>query len=148
MGEIVGPEMPIKLVNFLRGGRLAIVATVGPDGKANSAPFSWVLVVDKRTLRLGVNQGVATLANIRHNGSVSVSVVGPNLFVTVKGKARVIKESLAEAQLPTAVVEIAVEEVKDDAIIGRVEPGQTPTRWTDRRRLVSDSTVLAALGRD
>lgn len=147
MGEIIGQEMPPKVLNYLRGGRLVVLATVGADGKPNSAPFSWVVAPDSRTIRIGVNKGVATLDNIRRNGFIALSIVSPGLFVTVKGRARVLRDAIEEAPLPTAVVEIRVEEVKDDALIGRAEPGQAGTRWTDRRRLISDSTILAALER-
>jgi len=147
MGEIIGQEMPSKVLNYLRGGKLVIVATVDPDGRPNSAPFSWVVAPDSRTIRMGINQGVATLHNIKRNGFVSLSIVAPGLFVTIKGSARVVKDAIEEAPLPTAVVEVQVEEVKDDAVIGRVKPGQEATRWTDRRRLLSDSTILGALER-
>lgn len=147
MGELMGREMPPKVLNYLRGGRLVIVATVGPDGRPNSAPFSWVLALDSRTIRMGVNQGVATLHNVKHNGFIALSIVAADLFVTIKGTARVVRDAIEEAPLPTAVVEVQVEEVKDDAVIGRVKPGQEGTRWTDRRRLLSDTTILAALER-
>lgn len=147
MGEVIGTEMPASVLNYIHGGRIVIVATVGADGRPNCAPFSWVLAKDSRTLRLGVNQGVATLQNVRRNGAVAISITAPNLHITLKGTARVIQESIEGAPLPTAVVEVKIEEVKDDAVIGRVVPGQATTRWNDRRRLISDTTILMALER-
>ena len=107
--------------------------------------FSWLVAVDSRTVRLGINQEVATLANIRQNGHVSITITAPELHITFKGTARVIKDSLPEAPIPTAVVEVAIEHVKDDAIMGRPIEGEERMRWTDRRRLLSDSTIVQAL---
>ncbi|MHB1416389.1 MAG: pyridoxamine 5'-phosphate oxidase family protein [Chloroflexota bacterium] len=145
MGEVIGNELPAVVISHLRGGTVVFVATVGEDGMPNSAPFSWVVAKDSRTVRLGVNRGVATLHNIRHNGRVSISLMAGGHSVTMKGTGTVIKDNIEAAPLPTAVVEIRLHEVKDDAVIGRVDADHAPTRWTDRRRLLSDSTILAAL---
>ena len=145
MGEVIGKELPPSALNFIRGGRIAIVATVDKDGIPNTAPFSWLAAVDSHTVRLGINEDVATLDNIRQNGHVSITMTAPDLHITFKGTARVIKDSLPEAPIPTAVVEIAVEHVKDDAIMGRAANGDDRVRWNDRRRLLSDRTVVQAL---
>lgn len=145
MGEIIGPELPASAVNFLRGGKIVVVTTVDREGRPNAAPFSWVVAKDNKTIRLGINQGVATLENIRHRGEVCLSLTGPELHLTVKGTARVVKDTIEDAPIPTAVVEVEVREVKDDAIIGRTRPGEERTRWTQRRRLLSDSTIISAL---
>ncbi|MHB1005852.1 MAG: pyridoxamine 5'-phosphate oxidase family protein [Chloroflexota bacterium] len=145
MGEVVGKELPPSALHFIRGGRIAIVATADRDGIPNTAPFSWLAALDSHTVRLGVNQDVTTLANIRQNGHVSITITAPELHITFKGTARVIRDNLPEAPIPTAVVEVAVEYVKDDAIMGRTTEGDERVRWTDRRRLLSDSTIIQAL---
>ena len=145
MGEVIGKELPPSALNYIRGGRIAIVATADKEGRPNTAPFSWLAAVDSHTVRLGVNQKVETLANIRQNGHVSITITAPDLHITFKGTARVIKDNLPEAPIPTAVVEVAVEHVKDDAIMGRSNEGDERMRWNDRRRVLSDSTIIQAL---
>lgn len=145
MGENKGGVMPPNVINYIRGGRIVIVATVGADGKANSAPFSWVVAIDNRKLRLGANQGVATLENIRNNGSVSLTITGAELHYTIRGNAHVVKENLDDLPFPVAVVEVQVEDVKDDSTLGQPEAEGQRTRWNDRRRVLSDSTIVQAL---
>lgn len=138
-------ELPANAINYIRGGRIVIVATVDASGRPNSAPFSWIVAKDSQTLRLGIGLGQATLENIRHSGFVSCSITAPELHLSFRGPARVIREAIPEIPIPTAVVEITVEEVKDDALIGPIDGEAKNIHWTQRRRLISDSTIVQAL---
>ena len=62
----------------------------------------------------------------------------------ISGRARVVTEGIEEVPFPMAMVEVFVEEVKDDSVIGRGAEGE-PIRWEDRRRSVSDIRVENAL---
>lgn len=148
MGEVIGTELPPAVMNFVRGGRIVIVATVDEDGKPNSAPFSWAVARDSKTIRIGINHEISTLHNIRRSGQVSMTISSPDIQVTMKGTAKVVKEMIEEAPLPTAIVEVTIHEVRDDGVIGRPRPGEERVRWMDRRRLLSDTTIISALLRD
>jgi hypothetical protein len=58
----------------------------------------------------------------------------------------VLAESIEEVPFPMAMVEVLVDEVKDDCMIGRGIAGEV-VRWEDRRRSVSDMRVEHALRR-
>ena len=59
-----------------------------------------------------------TYENIRRNGQVVVSLVAPpDIAVSIKGHAKVAKERM-ELVNTDAVIEVGVEEVKDDLIPG------------------------------
>jgi nitroimidazol reductase NimA-like FMN-containing flavoprotein (pyridoxamine 5'-phosphate oxidase superfamily) len=148
LGEVIGSELPINAIHYMRGGRIVILSTVDSAGVPNAAPFSWVVAKDSQTIRIGVNTGITTLENIRANKNVCLTITSPDMHITIKGTARVIRDTIEEAPLPTAVVEVLVSEVKDDTVIGRTEDGKDRTRWTERRRLVSDSTIIQALLKD
>ncbi len=148
MGEIIGNQLPSSVINFLRGGRIVIVATTDANGLPNSAPFSWIVAKDEKTVRIGIHQEGTTLENIRHSGRVSMTISSPDIQMTMKGIARVIGEQIEGSPLPTAIVEVKIEEVRDDSVIGRPQPGEERTRWPDRRRILSDTTIIAALLKD
>jgi hypothetical protein len=145
MGENKGGQLPQSVINYIRGGRIVIIATADADGRPNSAPFSWVVAVDTQRVRFAANHGIATLENVRRNGYASLTITAPDLHYTFRGSARVIKENVEAIPFPAAVVEVTVEDVKDDSLIGRVEDNGDRNRWTERRRLVSDSTIIQAV---
>lgn len=145
MGEEKGSILPPNVVNYIRGGRIVVVATTDAQGRPNSAPFSWVVAADQQRVRLAVSHGVPTLANIRRGGYASLTITGPDLHYTLRGGARVIKELLPDVPFPLAAVEVTVEEVKDDSLIGPTEEAGARTHWAERRQAVSDSTVIQAL---
>lgn len=144
MGQILGNELPATVVSYIRGGRIVIVSTVNADGTPNAAPFAWVVAKDKTALRLAISHGVATLENIKRTGVACLSVSSPDIQVTIKGRARVIRDRI-DAAIPASVVEVTVEEVKNNSLIGGEQTEIEVTRWPERRRLVSDVTIVNAL---
>ncbi len=114
-------ELPPDVVRVLRHKRVgptAIVATTDEDGSPHTAPFGSLIAVDKRTLRLGCDRRHDTYSNIKRNGLVMASLISPpNIAVSIKGKARVLKEKMNLLNTD-AVIEIQVEEVKNDFLPG------------------------------
>jgi hypothetical protein len=93
---------------------ISIVATVDPDGSPHTAPFGSLRAVTPRLLRLACNRYHDTYANFRRDGRVVVALVSPpNVAVSIRGRARVVQEGMATGEY-FAVVEIDVEEVKND----------------------------------
>lgn len=145
MGRMLGAELPPQAVDFLRVGRLVVVATVNDQGWPNTAPFSWAIARDRKTLRIAAHAEAATLRNIRDNGRVMVSVMGGGMSLSIRGSARVIKERMEAVPFATSMVEIVIEQVKDDEWFGREGPEGSVRRWTDRRQLASDTAVFAEM---
>ena len=99
---------------------VAIVATVDPDGTPRTAPFGSLRAVTSRLLRLVSWRGHDTYKNLCHDGRVMVSVLAPpNIAVSIRGSARVVRERM-KASEDHAIVEIDVEEVKNDMVRGVV----------------------------
>ena len=72
----------------------------------------------RRFMRFGCDRKHDSYENIKRNGQVVVSLVAPpDIAVSIKGKARVAKER-TELVNTDAVIEVGVEEVKDDLIPG------------------------------
>ena len=95
---------------------ITIVATVDPDGAPRTAPFGSLRAVTPELLRLVSNRYHDTYANFCRDGRVMVALLSPpNIAVGIRGQARVVKERM-DSDEHDAVVEIDVEEVKNDMI--------------------------------
>jgi flavin reductase (DIM6/NTAB) family NADH-FMN oxidoreductase RutF len=93
---------------------VAIVATVDPDGSPRTAPFGSVRAITPRLLRLCSWHGHDTCVNLRRDGRVMVCLVAPpDISVSVRGRARVVRERMDHDEAFTAL-DIDVEEVKND----------------------------------
>lgn len=113
------PELPPDVFAVLHKPNRAInpvtiVATVDPDGTPRTAPFGSLRAVTPRLLRLACNRRHDTFANLCRDGQVSVALLAPpNIAVSIRGRARVVKAQMDIAE-HLVVVEIDVEEVKND----------------------------------
>ena len=119
------PELPPEVFEALRKPNRAInpvtiVATVDPDGAPHAAPFGSVRAVTPQLLRMISLHYHDTYANLCRDGRVMVALVAPpNIAVTIRGRARVVRERM-NASEQSAVVEIDVEEVKNDMVAGAI----------------------------
>jgi len=99
-------------------GSAAVVATVDAHGGPHTAPFGSICFVSPRIMGFGCDRKHQTYENIRRNGQVVVSLVAPpDIAISIKGHARVAKERM-ELVNTDAVIEVGVEDVKDDLIPG------------------------------
>ncbi len=112
-------ELPPEVMEALRKENLrinpvAVVATVDQDGSPHAAPFGSVRAITPRTLRMLCLHYHDTYANVCRDGRVTVTVLSPpDIAVTIRGRARVVRERL-EFHEHSAALEIEVEEVKND----------------------------------
>ncbi|KYK33580.1 MAG: pyridoxamine 5'-phosphate oxidase family protein [Theionarchaea archaeon] len=95
---------------------IAVVATVDPDGTPRTAPFGSLRAVTPRLLRLISWRGHDTYTNLCRDGRVTVTLITPpDMAVSVRGRARVVRKQM-NADEHYAVVDIDVEEVKNDMV--------------------------------
>ena len=93
----VTPNLPAKLLGYLRPGAPALLLTAGADGYATSA-YTWVVATDDKHLRFGVDDGGSAMANAQRTGLVSLQVIGPDdVTFLVKGKAHQVKSGIESA---------------------------------------------------
>ena len=119
----ITPSLPEKLIGYLRPGAPGLMLTTGADGYVSSA-YTWVMVMDAKRLRFGVDLGGSAMANLQRTGQVSIQIIGPGdvTFLT-KGRARQIKQQI-EAAAPVSIMlwEMDVMATKDQSW-----PGVTTT---------------------
>ena len=115
------PELPREVFAVLCKPNRAInpvtiVATVDTDGTPRTAPFGSVRAVTPRLLRLISARYHDTYANLCRDGRVMVALVAPSdIAVSIRGRARVIRERMTAAE-GSAIVDIDIEEVKNDMV--------------------------------
>ena len=144
MSLILGNQLPDRAMNYLQVGRLVVMATVDEMGRPDTCPISWVVAMDPGTLRLAISREVNTYRNLLSNENVMISLVGGAMTLGIRGRARILADDMDEVPLPMAVVEVLIDEVKDDSVIGRGLEGDL-VKWEERRRSVSDIRVEKAL---
>jgi hypothetical protein len=112
----ITPEMPEKLVAYLRPGAPGLLLTAGADGFATSA-YTWIVALDAGRARFAVDEGGSTLANLLRSGQASLQVIGQGeITFLVKGHARALKPRLdAAAPYVIQLWEMAVIGAKDQS---------------------------------
>ncbi len=144
MSLILGNRLPDRAMKYLQVGRLVVLATVDEQGRPDTCPVSWVVALNPSVIRLAISREVNTYRNILNNEHVMISLVGGAMTMGIRGRARVLSDNLDGIPLSMAIVEMEVDEVKDDSVIGR-GLNEEVVRWEERRRSVSDMRVENAL---
>jgi len=131
-------ELPPEVVRFLAGGRLVVAATAGADGAPYTMVMNSVVALDSRTLRFALDRRTQTLKNLYENPAIMLEVIGDGFIYGVRGRADVLRETMEHAPVPSALIEVHIEWVKQDlppgVIVeapiyrwGALDPLMTPT---------------------
>ncbi|MFQ5408158.1 MAG: pyridoxamine 5'-phosphate oxidase family protein [Anaerolineales bacterium] len=108
-------QLPDKLHTWLRNGAPALLLTTGADGYPNAA-YTWAAARDAEHVRCGVDHGSTTLANLERDRRAALQVIGPNdLLFIITGAAQVVRAHIEAASFQIAMVEMAVNTVKDQS---------------------------------
>jgi hypothetical protein len=114
---VILPERVLEALGRAPAGELvAVVATTDPDGRPHTAPFGSLRAHSSAALRFGCDRGHATYENLVRDGAVTVCIVlPPDVAVSITGRATVLRQAMATLE-SDAVIEIAIEDVKDDML--------------------------------
>ena len=129
MARIVGDKLVVNLVrkpgeeqiidlmqifNRNPNKNIVVAGTVGPDGAPNTAPISLIYAKDDKTLLAALLSTTTTSANLRHNGRISLEIIGADdLVLGIQGVMRLIREPMKCSEA-MAIWEMTVEKVKQD----------------------------------
>ena len=120
--------MPRELVAFLDGTHVVMAATVDAEGAPYTMVLNSAVALDEHTLRVALDHRTQSLKNIRANGRIMLEVVGDGFIFGVRGPARIVREQMEHAPVPSALVQVDVELVKRDLPPG-VEVDAPAFRW-------------------
>ncbi|NPV53190.1 MAG: pyridoxamine 5'-phosphate oxidase family protein [Firmicutes bacterium] len=116
MSGHVCDRLPGNVVDLLQK-RLTtcVVATTASDGRPHVAPVNLIVARDDRMLRLALERDGRTLANLRSNQWVAISILDEgDIAVEIKGEAVIVKEHM-NANSTMAMVDVTVREVENHA---------------------------------
>lgn len=123
-------------------GTVTILATAGATPHA--IPVSTALRAGPRHALIGLAAGRRSLARLRTDPRVALTIISRDVAVTAHGRARILDEALVEG---VVAVEIEVDRVQDhDRPTFAIESG-VGWRWTDGDAEGRDAEVHAALAR-
>jgi uncharacterized pyridoxamine 5'-phosphate oxidase family protein len=116
LSDLIGEELtPALLDLFSKKITTVVVATTDEDGWPRTAPVNFIVANDKKTLRMALSKNHHTLANIRRDGRVNISILDEgDTAASVRGTAYVLKECM-DINYSAAIVEVKVTQVKNDA---------------------------------
>lgn len=120
-------RLPKKLVDFLTGGRCAVMGTEDKDGRPFTALMSWLVAKDEKKIALAVIQGSQAVVNIRERKAISLEILGDNIIYCVRGEGRIVDEEMDSTPMPSAKVEMVVSEVRDHSAPGVLFKGPSYT---------------------
>lgn len=110
--------LPEVLVSHLVGGQISVVATIDEDGRPSTTLMSWVVALSPSRLVLCVDTRSRAYANLAVRRGVALEVLGDDLVWGVRGVAKVAKERMESTPFPCAIVEVAVDDVRDHSASG------------------------------
>jgi hypothetical protein len=123
-------------------GTVTILATAGETPHA--IPVSAAVRAGPRHVLLGLAVSRGSLARVRIDPRVSLTVVAADLVVTAYGRAQVLDDALVEG---VVAVEIEVHDVQDHDRPTFAIEGGVRWRWTDTDAERRDREVRTALAR-
>jgi hypothetical protein len=121
---------------------VAILTTVGQGPHA--IPVSAVIRAGSDRVLVGLAEGRGSLARLRAEPRVTLSLVAEGIAVSAAGRARVIDEALVDG---VVAVEIVVDAVRDHSRPTFELQEGVRWRWTDPAAAARDEAVRDALAR-
>lgn len=141
MSKIIGESLPVEVVElFNKELTTVVVSTITSEGLPHAMPVHLLAAPNDKTIRMALVKGHQTVANIKDNGKVFISILeGTDLAMGIRGSAKVVREPM-EGNPAMCMVEINVEQIKSDT---------TPTAIvTDGVRIKHRSDKTATFFRD
>lgn len=141
-GEVAdSPGEPVILPQW-PDATVLILVTGG--GHPHAIPVSAAIRASERTALLGLAHSRGSLARLRDDPRVALSITFEGVAVTAYGRARIHTDDLTEGM---AAVEVAVDHVQDHGRPTFVIEGGVSWHWSDEQARERDRAVRDALRR-
>ncbi|GEL08611.1 pyridoxamine 5'-phosphate oxidase family protein [Salisediminibacterium halotolerans] len=119
MANRVENELTEELLPLLQEERYVTVATVDHEtGGPNVNAISWVYAMDSKRIRFAVDNRSRIVENLRKQPRITLTMIGGGSTYSITGTSEVIQESMDDVPLKLALIEVAIEEVRDVMFYG------------------------------
>ncbi|KZE47451.1 hypothetical protein AV540_18760 [Brevibacillus parabrevis] len=148
MAETVSQTLSEELFALLQKERFVTLATVDHEtGAPSVSSLSWTFAVSSGLIRFAVDSRSRILANIAKEPQVVLHLIGAGSSFAINGRAELKAERLEGVPLKLAMVEIAIDSVRDVMFYGSrisVEPQYEKT-YDKNAAAKLDNQVMDAL---
>ncbi|MGD8189987.1 pyridoxamine 5'-phosphate oxidase family protein [Brevibacillus ginsengisoli] len=148
MAETVSNSLSDELYQLVQKERFVLLGTIDHETQAPSiSAISWVFAPDPGTIRFAVDKHSRIVANIQNNSKVVLNLIGADSTYSINGTARIASERMEDVPLKLAMIEIAIESVRDVMFYGSrisVEPQYEKT-YDKNAAAKLDQQVMSAL---
>jgi hypothetical protein len=140
--QIVGAAHTLEALPTWEDGTVAVLSTSG--GAAHAIPVSTGVRAGDRAVLLALALRRESLARLRADPAVALTLFGPDVACTALGRATVVREPMACSDR-VAAIRIDVEEIQDHRQPRFAMEGGVPWRWTDDEARERDAEIRAEL---
>ncbi len=148
MAETVAHSLSEELFALLQQERFVMLGTIDHEsGAPTLSAISWVFAPNPQTIRFAVDSRSRIIANVAKEPKVVLNLIGAGSTYAINGKAKVAVERMEDVPLKLAMIEVAIESVRDVMFYGSrisVEPQYEKT-YDKNAAAKLDSQVMAAL---
>ena len=134
---------PLELPDWPLGTVVVLSTGAGP---AHAIPVSAALRADARTVLVALAQRRESLARLRRDPRVALTVLAQDAAFTAHATATVVEEALAEADT-VAAVRLDVEAIQDHRTPAFAMHAAVRWEWVDEQARERDAAVRAGLQR-
>ncbi|CAJ1001933.1 MULTISPECIES: pyridoxamine 5'-phosphate oxidase family protein [Brevibacillus] len=148
MAETVSQTLSEELFALLQQERFVTLGTIDHESGAPSlSSLSWTFAPTPQLIRFAVDNRSRILANIAKEPQVVLHLIGAGSSYAINGRATIKTERMENVPLKLAMVEVAIEAVRDVMFYGSrisVEPQYEKT-YDKKAASKLDNQVMTAL---
>ena len=103
----------------LRGGTIVVLASVSPAGVPSTALCSWIVAKGPHLLALALDKRSSAFTSIAaRSDQIALEIMADDILLSVRGRARIARETLDAVPFPCALVELDVAEIRNHMLGG------------------------------
>ncbi|TWI55826.1 pyridoxamine 5'-phosphate oxidase family protein [Halalkalibacter nanhaiisediminis] len=119
MANQVEQGLTEDLFPLLQKERYVTIATVDYEKKTpNVNAISWVFALNMKTIRFAIDNRSRIIENIKANNGVVLTMIANGSTYSIAGDTKIIAEKMEGVPLKLALIEMAVNEVRDVMFYG------------------------------
>lgn len=112
-------ELAPEMISLMQGSTIVLLSTVHKQAeKVYTTALSWVYAVNEKTIRFAIDAKSEFVTILEHDPQLVLTVIGLGSVYAISGQARVSIRQTEGITLKLAVLEVAVEEVRDIIFYG------------------------------
>ncbi|AEH48731.1 pyridoxamine 5'-phosphate oxidase family protein [Parageobacillus thermoglucosidasius] len=148
MPNRVEPALTEPLFQALQKERFVTIATIDHEtGGPNVSAISWIYAPSEEHIYFAVDNRSRIAQNIRNNPSVVVNIIANESVYSISGKAHIKAEKIEGIPLKLALVDVAINEVRDVMFYGSkiIQEPKYEKMYDAQAAAKLDNQVMAAL---